>query len=97
MHSITGRSSRAGGKVGFERVLAMLSSIRPALARDLLKEQTKESDAVQLLLKMDENRAKKIVNECQTPADKAWIGKILDKINHYGRNEDAEIAPDSPS
>jgi hypothetical protein len=84
-------------QVGFERQLNVLSKVEPKLALQLLKGQMKEPDAVQLLMKMDENRVKAIVNACKTEEDKAWIGRILNQIGKLGSaaasGVDGPVAP----
>jgi len=75
---------KEGEQAGFERQLDLLSKTEPKLAMQLLKNQIKEPDAVQLLMKMDENRVKAIINACKKEDDKAWIGRILNQIGKYG-------------
>jgi hypothetical protein len=76
--------SSEGERAGFEKQLTMLSSAAPKLSLNILKTQMKEPDAVQVLMKMDENRVKGIINACKTEDDKAWIGRILNQIGKYG-------------
>ena len=75
-------------QLGFARQLEVLSKIDPKKAKNLLKEHTKEPDAVQLLMQMDANRVSKIVNACDQEDEKVWIGRILNQIGTY-RNEAA--------
>jgi len=75
---------KEGEQAGFERQLDLLYKTEPKLAMQLLKNQIKEPDAVQLLMKMDENRVKAIINACKKEDDKAWIGRILNQIGKYG-------------
>lgn len=65
---------------GFERQLAVLSRADARKAKDLLKDHTSEADAVALLMAMDENRVKGIVNACKSPDEMRWIGEILNRI-----------------
>lgn len=73
-----------GEQAGFDRQLNILSKVEPKLALHLMKSQMKEPDVVQLVMKMDENRVKAIVNACKTEEDKAWIGRILNQVGNYG-------------
>jgi hypothetical protein len=66
---------------GLEREVELLSSVEPKNARDLLM-QRKEPDAVQVLMRMETNRVKKIVDACKTDGEKAWIGRILNQIHN---------------
>lgn len=73
---------------GFQQALEMYSSMDPKLAKDLLK-TSKEADVVQLLMTMDENRRKKIINACKANEDRLWVGRILNQIqqlNHEPAN-----------
>jgi flagellar motility protein MotE (MotC chaperone) len=65
---------------GFAQALDMYSTMDPKLAKELLRTKEKDADVVQLLMQMDPNRRIKIVNACKTPADRAWIRRILDQI-----------------
>jgi hypothetical protein len=78
--------STEGEQAGFEKQLTLLSKMEPKLALQELKTQIKEPDAVQLLMKMDENRVKGIMNACKTTDDKAWLGRILNQIGKYGNS-----------
>lgn len=82
---------KEGEQAGFDRQLNLLSKTEPKLALQLLKNQIKEPDAVQLLMKMDENRVKGIINACKTEEDKAWIGRILNQIGKYGSSTAAGV------
>ena len=64
---------------GFTRSLAYLSSIQPKLARDLLK-QKKDADVARILSQMKERKGRAIIEQCKTPEDQVWIGKILQMI-----------------
>lgn len=72
---------------GFETVLEMLASIDPAQAKELLRRSGdfKEADVVRLLMAMDPNRSKRIVNECQTEEELRWIGRILNQIHEINQ------------
>ena len=82
-----------GEDVGFERQLTLMSKIDPKLARDLLKSHTKEADVVHLLMKMDENRMKGIVNACKTAEEKAWIGGIIAQMGKFTQDEELNAPP----
>ncbi|MDM8004985.1 MAG: hypothetical protein QUV05_02375 [Phycisphaerae bacterium] len=82
---------KEGEQAGFDRQLNLLSKTEPKLAMQLLKNQIKEPDAVQLLMKMDENRVKAIINACKTEEDRAWIGRILNQIGKYGNSTAAGV------
>jgi len=83
--------STEGEQAGFEKELSALSKIEPKLALQLMKSQMKEADAVRLIMKMDENRVKAIINACKTEDDKAWIGRILTQIGKYGNSTAAGV------
>ncbi len=72
---------------GFDSALENLSNAEPEKARDLLMTHGgfAEADVVRILMAMDANRVKKIVNACETPEQMAWIGRIQKKI--YELNE----------
>ena len=76
----------AGQQAGFERQLTILSNIEPTKAKDMLRNPGafKEADVVRLLMAMDENRVKAIVNSCKTAEELDWIGRILNQIGQYG-------------
>ena len=65
---------------GFTQALEMYSSMEPGQAKELLKMKEKDADVVQLLMKMEPFRRKKIVNACKSPEDRAWIGRILNQV-----------------
>lgn len=67
-------------QIGQERQLEVFSKIEPEQAKQLLRSQMKEPDAVRLMLQMDASRVSKIVNACETPEEKLWIGRILNQI-----------------
>ena len=64
---------------GFTEVLEMYSSMEPKLAKELLKNKS-DADGVRILMEMDPNRRKKIINACKDQADRDWIRRILDQI-----------------
>jgi hypothetical protein len=67
-------------QLGFEKELELFSKMDPVLAKDLLASR-KDADVVQLLSRMDTNRAKKIIDACKkSQADKTWIGRIVEQI-----------------
>lgn len=70
---------------GFSRILEMFENMEPQIAKNLLRNQTKEADAVQLLMGMDTGRARKIINACKTPEEQLWIGRILNQINNLNK------------
>lgn len=67
--------------------LEVFGSMDPKLARDLLMKR-KEPDAVQLLMQLEPNRVKKIVDACKTDEERDWIGRILNQLH----NMDSEMA-----
>lgn len=73
--------TQQGEEEGLAKVLEMYSTMEPGKAKDLLRTQNKEADAVAILTQMDANRAKKIVNACKTQEELLWIGRILNQIN----------------
>ena len=88
--------STEGEEAGFEKQITLLSKAEPKLALQLLKAQ-KEPDAVQLLMKMDENRVKGIINACKTEDDRTWVGRILNQIGKYGSTTATGVdAPGAP-
>jgi hypothetical protein len=89
--------SSAGEEAGLEKQITLLSRVEPKLALQIMKGQMKEPDAVQLIMKMDENRVKAIVNACKTEDDKVWIGRILNQIGNYGSTAAAGMeSPGAP-
>jgi len=64
---------------GFQHALEIYSSMDSKLAKNILREK-KDPDVVRLLMAMDENRRKKIVNTCKADDDRLWIGRILNQI-----------------
>ena len=65
---------------GFQQVLDMYSQMEPGLAKDLLKATTKDADVVRILMEMDPNRRKNIINACKDEVDRLWIRRILDQV-----------------
>ncbi len=65
---------------GFQQVLDMYSQMEPELAKDLLRGTTKDADVVRILMEMDPNRRRNIINACQDEADRLWIRRILDQV-----------------
>ncbi len=82
---------------GFTKMLEMYSGMDPNTAKDLLKNQNKEADAVQLLTRMDPNRAKKVINACKTQDEKLWIGRILTQINRMNKEPGTGVDGPKPS
>jgi len=65
---------------GFQQVVDIYSKMDPKLAKDLLKSKTKDADVVRILVAMDPNRRKNIINACKDETDRLWIRRILDQI-----------------
>jgi len=65
---------------GFQQVLDMYSQMEPELAKELLKTTIKDADVVRILMEMDPNRRKNIINACQDETDRLWIRRILDQV-----------------
>jgi hypothetical protein len=84
---------------GFEKTLEMLSSVEPEIARDLLMkgEEFEDMDVVRLLMAMDDFRAKKIVNTCQSQDELDWIRKILAQIHNLEKTMRADGADHLPA
>lgn len=74
---------------GFQQVLDIYSEMEPKLAKDVLITK-KDPDVVQLFIKMDSGKRKKIVNTCKTPEEKAWVGRILTAI---GKMDEMQLPP----
>lgn len=82
---------------GFERVTNAFARSDPSKAKELLmqgKEFT-EPEVVRLMMAMDENALKKIVNECSTPEEMSWINRILNQI--MDTDDEATTGGASPS
>jgi flagellar motility protein MotE (MotC chaperone) len=79
------KAAEQGQDDGFAKVLEMYSGMDPVKAKDLLRTQNKEADAVQVLMQLDSSRTKKIVNACKTPEEMLWIGRILNQINKLNK------------
>ncbi len=82
---------------GIEKELELFASMEPKMGRDLLMKR-KDPDAIQVLMRLEPFRVKKIVDACKTDDEKAWIGRILNQIH----NMDSEAAtgvdgPGAPS
>jgi hypothetical protein len=67
---------KASANSGFTQTMEIFSDMDPKLAKDTMR-NGKDADAVQLLMQMDANRRKKIINACKTAEEKAWIGRLL--------------------
>jgi len=82
---------------GFTKTLEMLSKTTPKLARDILMNgnEFKEADVVQILMAMDENRVKKIINSCKQENQERWIRRILAQILSF--NEESAKGVDGPA
>jgi hypothetical protein len=74
-------------ETGLDKELEIFGSMDPKLARDLLMKR-KEPDAIQLLMRLEPVRVKKIVDACKTEDERNWIGRILNQIH----NMDSETA-----
>ncbi len=81
---------------GFDKVLETMSTIEPAQAINLLMKggTFQDADTVRLLMAMDPNRVKKIVNECKSPEELAWIGRIQAQL--FARNNESANGVDGP-
>lgn len=64
---------------GFAKELEYLSSIKSKQAKELLRLKA-DPDVVKVLMEMDTRKGKKIVDECKTPEERAWIARILEQI-----------------
>jgi len=64
---------------GFKQSLVYLESIDPKIAKYLLQ-QKKEADAAQFLSAMNSRKGRDIIEECTTPEDREWIGRVLNTI-----------------
>ncbi|MCL2330466.1 MAG: hypothetical protein FWC56_04090 [Phycisphaerae bacterium] len=80
---------------GFVQTLEIVSEMEPKLARDTLR-SSKEADAVQLLMQMDNDKRKKIFNACKTVEEKAWIQRILKQMRGLDGGPMAVVAEPTP-
>lgn len=80
-------------QTGFQQALDIYSEMEPKLAKDILITK-KDADVVQLFMKMDSGKRKKIVNTCKSAEEKAWMGRILAAIRSL---DETELTPDAPS
>jgi len=72
---------------GFAKMLEYFSSLQPKVAKSLLQ-KTKDADVVAILMALDANKGKKIIEACKTPEELEWIRRILELI----RNADPQRA-----
>lgn len=72
------RSASEGGS-GYQRELAYLESVKPKLARDLLR-QKKDVDVVEIMLAIDARVGRKIIDACRTEEERLWMGRILEQL-----------------
>ncbi len=72
------------GQDGFSQMLDVFSRVSPKQSKDLLREAVrggmKEADVVQILVAMESDQRKKIVEACKTSEERAWITRILNQI-----------------
>jgi len=64
---------------GFKRSLEYLETVDPKIAKSLLQ-QKKDADAAQFLSAMNSRKGRDIIEECTTPEDREWIGRVLNTI-----------------
>ena len=74
---------------GFKRSLAYLESVDPKIAKELLQ-QKKEADVAQILSAMNNRKGRDIIEECTTPEDRAWIGRVLNTIEQGAASQAEE-------
>jgi flagellar motility protein MotE (MotC chaperone) len=73
------KAREAATESSLQQVLDIYSDMEPKLAKDVLITR-KDPDSVQILMRLDPGRRKKIVNTCKTAEEKAWISRILAQI-----------------
>jgi len=73
---------------GFKRTLTYLEGVDPKLAKGLLQDK-KDVDAARYLSSMKERKGRAIVEECASPEDREWIGRILQMIERGMAAEDS--------
>jgi hypothetical protein len=70
---------------GFVKELELLTSVKPKVRKDMLVAKS-DVDAVRLMMEMDERAGKQVIEACKTPAEKAWISRILHLIQTQQEN-----------
>jgi flagellar motility protein MotE (MotC chaperone) len=88
------RTFQQAEMVGFARELEMFEKMDAKKSKELLMGR-KDPDVVQLLMKMESNRARKILDACKTEAELAWAGRILTQIHNL--NGDTASGVDGPT
>lgn len=80
---------------GAQKELEYISSVKAALAKDILR-QKKEPDAVQLLLQMETRTGRKIIESCKTPEERLWIGRVLEQLRQRNDSQAEALTAGEP-
>jgi len=88
-------TQQAMSQDGFQQTLDIYSDMEPKLAKDVLMGR-KEVDVVQVFMKLDANRRKKIINACKTPEETAWVSRVLAQMLALDAQVPAAAQPKGP-
>ena len=74
---------------GFVKELELLAAVKPKVRKDLLAQKS-DADVVRLMMEMDERAGKQVIEVCKTPEEKAWMARILHRIQTQKEPSSAE-------
>lgn len=83
--------ARAAGASGWKREIELFGGIKPALAKQLLRERA-DVEVVKILEDLDVRTAKKIVDKCRTEEERLWIGRILGQLQNQNATQAEALA-----
>jgi len=71
--------AEAEGDGGRQKELSIFAKLSPRAAKEQLQLKS-DAEAAQILLTLDDRQASKIVAQCKTPKERAWIDRIMEEM-----------------
>lgn len=73
------RASSAGDS-GWDKQVDLIGQAKPKTAKELLQKMS-EPEVAKVFMQLEARKVGKIIEQCKTPEERSWIGRILDQLH----------------
>jgi len=77
---IEARESAAGDS-GWDKQVDLIGQAKPKTAKELLLKMS-DPEVAKVFMQLESRKVGKIIEQCKTPEERTWIGRILDQLHN---------------
>lgn len=70
----------AAGDSGWDKQVDLIGQAKPKTAKELLQKMS-EPEVAKVFMQLEARKVGKIIEQCKTPEERSWIGRILDQLH----------------